>query len=165
MRYQLNESRSQSIDYKMAETNESSGQVAIVQDDDNANSISSVDNQHRANPGSVGDDINATAGGGGLFGYSQLHVAASNGQAALLKLLLAENSSDVNGKTDYGGYTPLHLAASAGRAECIKELLKCHKTDIHVTDAFGRTPLETAEQNFKTTVATLLRSHGKNLAC
>ena len=71
----------------------------------------------------------------------------------------------MNSKTVDGGYTPLHLAASAGQAECIKELLKCHKTDIHMTDAFGITPLETAEQNFKTTITTLLCSHGKNLAC
>ena len=151
----------------MAETNESSDIDQVVQKGDSANSIRSVDNQHRSNPAkSVGDD--AVAGVSyPLFGYSQLHVAASNGQAAVLKLLLAENpkSSDVNGKTDAGGYTPLHLAASAGHAECIKELLKYHKTDIHMTDAFGRTPLQTAEQNLKTTVATLLRIHGKNLAC
>ena len=68
----------------------------------------------------------------------------------------------MNGKTVDGGYTPLHLAASAGHAECVEELLQCHKTDIHVTDAFGRTPLETARKaNFKINVAKLLRTHGK----
>ena len=112
---------------------------------------------------SFGGDIDVPAGARGLFGYSKLHAAASNGHAAVLKLHLSEdpNSSDVNGKTVDGGYTPLHLAASAGHADCVEELLTYHKTHMHVTDAFGRTPLETAEQNFKNDVAKLLRSHGK----
>ena len=115
-----------------------------------------------------GRDIDIVTSARGLFGYSKLHAAASNGQAHLLKLLLPddsnEHSKDVNGKTVDGGYTPLHLAASAGHVECVEELLNCHETDMHVTDAFGRTPLETAEQNFKNDVAMLLRSHGKLLA-
>ena len=100
----------------------------------------------------------------GLFGYTKVHEAASSGDAILLKSLLYDdsNGNDVNGKTVDGGYTPLHLAASAGHAECVEELLKYHKTDMHVTDAFSRTPLETAEQNFKNDVAKLLRSHGKS---
>ena len=72
------------------------------------------------------------------------------------------NTDDVNGKTVDGGYTPLRLAASAGHVDCVEELLKYHKTDMHVTDAFSRTPLETAKQNFKSDVAKLLRSYGKN---
>ena len=151
----------------MAATNEQ-----VIQEGDNEVANNSGNNQQGANdetigtdhPESLGDDA-ATAGARGLFGYSKLHAAASNGQAAVLKLLLVEdsNSSDVNGKTVDGGYTPLHLAASAGHEDCVEELLQYHKTDIHVTDAFGRTPLETAEQNFKTDVAKLLRTHGKNL--
>ena len=150
----------------MAVISESSEQVIQEGDNEIANN-----NQQGANDEandadrleSLGDDA-AVAGARGLFGYSKLHAAASNGHANSLKLLLAEdpNSSDVNGKTVDGGYTPLHLAASAGHAECVEELLQCHKTDIHVTDAFGRTPLETAEQNFKNDVAQLLRTHGKN---
>ena len=100
-----------------------------------------------------------------LFGYSKLHAAASRGDSRLLKSLLSDdsNSSDVNGKTVDGGYTPLHLAASAGHKDCVKELLKCHKIDINSTDAFGRTPLEAAEQNSKFGVAKLLRNYGRCL--
>ena len=147
----------------MAETNESRQSDKVLQEGDNE---VTNDNQQGANdashPENLGDDA-ATAGARGLFGYSKLHAAASNGHANSLKIFLAEdpNSSDVNGKTVDGGYTPLHLAASAGHAECVEELLQCHKTDIHVTDAFGRTPLETAKQNFKIDVAKLLRTHGK----
>ena len=43
----------------------------------------------------------------------------------------------------------------------LKNYCSVTKQDIHVTDAFDRTPLETAEQNFKNDVAKLLRTHGK----
>ena len=126
-----------------------------------------INQQENNNPQvleTFGQDIDVVTSARGLFGYSKLHAAASSGQASLLKLFLSDDSNvhskDVNGKTVDGGYTPLHLAASAGHKECVEELLNCHKTDMHVTDAFGRTPLETAEQNFKNDVAMLLRSHG-----
>ena len=69
----------------------------------------------------------------------------------------------MNGKTFISGYTPLHLAASAGHADCVEELLKYHKVDMHVTDAFGRTPLRIAENNSRNDIAELLRSYGKSL--
>ena len=93
----------------------------------------------------LGEDATLDAAARGLFGYSKLHAAASNGQHESLNLLLEDpaNISDINGITVDGGYTPLHLAASAGHDKCVAELLKCDEADIHVTDAFGRTPLET----------------------
>ena len=112
---------------------------------DHSKSISEVDSRSR-----------------GLFGYTQLHLAASSGNAELVDFLLSDSSNlNVNNKTVDGGYTPLHLAASAGHTNCVKKLLKSHNTSLHVTDAFGRTPLQTAEQHNKTDVAKSLRSHGK----
>ena len=99
----------------------------------------------------------------GLFGYSPLHAASSNGHHEVLKLLLKYEDEHVNGKTVDGGYTPLHLAASAGHVDCVKVLLEHEKIDTSVTDAFGRTPLDTAEQNIKSDVAKLLRSYGKKM--
>ena len=100
-----------------------------------------------------------------LFGYSELHKAASNGDISILKSLLYDNSnvSDVNGKTTDGGYTPLHLAALTGHADCVEELISCNKVDICATDAFGRTPLETAKQSFKSDVVNLLQNYGRCL--
>lgn len=115
----------------------------------------------------LGDDVAAGASGY-LFGYTKLHVAASDGKVESLKSFLSDDSShsNVNSKTVNGGYTALHLAASAGHVDCVEELLKCQTTDVHVTDDFGKTPLETAGQNSKTDVAKLLRSHGKDfIAC
>ena len=99
----------------------------------------------------------------GLFGYSPLHAASSNGHYEVLKVLLKCEKADldINSKTVDGGYTPLHLAASGGHLDCVNLLLQYDKIDMNVTDAFGRTPLETAEQNFKIDVANLLRSRGK----
>ena len=117
---------------------------------------------HFGSSGTVRDTRSRSRGDTrGLFGYSILHTAASNGQADLLESFLSKDSSNVNSKTVDGGYTPLHLAALAGHTDCVEELLKFENTDIHVADAFDRTPLVAAEQNFKTDVARLLRSHGK----
>jgi len=96
----------------------------------------------------------------GLFNYNPLHAAASNGHHKIVTLLV-EFGADVNCKTVDDGYTPLHLAASAGHVNSVRALLAFDKTDVHVTDAFGRTAMEIAEQNFKTDVAKSLRSNGK----
>ena len=134
-----------------------------VKSDDKITSSDQPSDQQKTGDLTSFVEQSAVFGASGLFGHSKLHSAASNGQDAVLNSLLAENPDGVNSKTVDGGYTPLHLAASAGHVECVKELLEYHKTDIHVTDAFGRTPLEIAEQYFRTTVATLLRSSGKYL--
>ena len=75
--------------------------VAVQVDNDDVNNQQGI-NDHQE---SFGGDIDVLTGARGLFGYSKLHAAASNGQAAVLKLLSAEdpNSSDVNGKTVDGG--------------------------------------------------------------
>ena len=107
---------------------------------------------------------NEQTGAEGLFGYSPLHAASSNGHHEVLKSLLKyKEDLDVNRKTVDGGYTPLHLAASSGHIDCVNVLLEHKEIDTNVTDAFGRTPLDTAEQNFKNDVAKLLRTYGKKI--
>ena len=135
-------------------------------ENNDGNRQETVDNDTSVHFGSSGRvrDTRSRGDTRGLFGYSILHTAASNGQADLLKSFLPKDSSNVNSKTVDGGYTPLHLAALAGHTDCVEILLKCENIDIHVADAFDRTPLVAAEQNFKTDVARLLRSHGKYIA-
>ena len=52
----------------------------------------------------------------GLFGYSILHSAASNGQAASLESFLSKDSSNVNSKTVDGGYTPVTSISGFSRS-------------------------------------------------
>jgi ankyrin repeat protein len=69
-----------------------------------------------------GADVNATQHGG----WTALHAAAQNGDAALAALLL-ERRANVNARND-GGQTPLVLAEEAGQLE-VAELLRRHAGD------------------------------------
>ena len=89
----------------MVAINESNKQVIQEGDNEIANNNREAANDAVVDhPESLGNNA-ATAGARGLFGYSKLHAAASNGQAAVLKVLLTEdpNSSDINDKTVDGG--------------------------------------------------------------
>ena len=146
-----------------SDEDEMSIEQVISEERSSSNDINQVTTNHLER---LGHSDGVAAGASGyLFGYTKLHVAASDGQVELLKSLLSDDSSnnDVNGKTVNGGYTALHLAASAGHVDCVEELLKCRTTNLHVTDDFGKTPLETAEQNSKSDAAKLLRSHGERI--
>ena len=81
----------------------------------------------------------------------------------MLKSLLSDHVlvGDVNRKTFDGGYAPLHLAVVAGRVGCVEELLKCSRTESDITDFYGRTPLDYAEEYYRKDVAKLLRGNSK----
>ena len=94
----------------------------------------------------------------GIFGYTPLHEAVSNGHLDILKLLLRKQA-DVNSRAN-SGYTPLHLAASLGHVNCVRVLLD-NGADIANTDEYGKTPIQTAELSSKHEVVKVLRSAGK----
>ena len=94
----------------------------------------------------------------GVFGYTPLHEAVSNGHSSILKLLLRYNG-DVNSRAN-SGYTPLHLAASSGHTNCVRVLLD-NGADIANTDEYGKTPIQTAELSSKHGVVKVLKSAGK----
>ena len=94
----------------------------------------------------------------GLFGYTPIHEAVSNGHSKVLQLLL-EHEGDPNCRAN-SGYTPLHLAACSGNVDCVWVLLD-YNADITSKDVHGNTPLQTAELSSKYNVTKALRSAGK----
>ncbi|XP_069112832.1 ankyrin repeat domain-containing protein 27-like isoform X2 [Argopecten irradians] len=77
-------------------------------------------------------------------GYTALHIAALNGQAHLIDVLI-KNGALVNA-SDYLSYTPLHLACQKGHQNII--LLLVHfNADCTQTDGEGNTPLHLCVDN------------------
>ena len=94
----------------------------------------------------------------GVFGYTPVHEAVSNGHSKVLELLL-QHKGDPNCRAN-SGYTPLHLAASSGHVDCVRVLLD-NNADISSTDEYGKTPLQTAELSAKHCVVKVLKSAGE----
>jgi len=93
----------------------------------------------------------------GVYGYTPLHEAVSNGHCDMLDMLV-EHGADVNCRAN-SRYTPLHLAASRGDVDCVRVLLN-QDADIYAVDEFGKTPIRTAELIGKQTVVKVLKSEG-----
>ena len=93
----------------------------------------------------------------GWKGSTVLHIAALNGHAEVLDLLLCEGG-DVNSR-DGDSCIALHLAAQMGHSECTKVLLH-HKVDITMTNIAGRTAKQIALHRSNRRIVTLLQSEG-----
>ncbi|XP_060075330.1 ankyrin repeat domain-containing protein 27-like [Ylistrum balloti] len=77
-------------------------------------------------------------------GYTALHIAALNGQAHLIDVLIKHGA--VVNASDYLSYTPLHLACQKGHQNII--LLLVHfNADCTQTDGEGNTPLHLCVDN------------------
>ena len=101
----------------------------------------------------------------GVFGFTPLHEAVSNGNNEILEYLLNRRIetpryqiSPVNCKAN-SGYTALHLAAGNGHMDCVKTLIK-HNADISILDVYKKTPKETARMNSKSAITLLLHGEG-----
>ncbi len=95
----------------------------------------------------------------GVIRDTPLWTAASSGQEAVVKLLLATGKVDPDAK-DSDGRTPLWTAASKGQEAVVKLLLATGKVDPDV-EYHGRTPLWTAVSGGHETVVKLLLATGK----
>lgn len=86
-------------------------------------------------------------------GQSPLMMAAVQGDAEMLKLLLAAKA-DVNQQSTIG-FTPLMYAILEGNRECVEILIKSG-ADVRHQSSNGTTPLQLAERLKKTEIAALL---------
>eukprot|EP00045_Choanoeca_perplexa_P018037 m.276099 g.276099 ORF g.276099 m.276099 type:complete len:421 (-) comp17693_c2_seq4:5972-7234(-) len=89
-------------------------------------------------------------------GETKLHMAASRGDASLVRMLIAQGAYiDIQ---DFAGWTPLHEACAQGHTEVVDELLK-HGASTAVIGPEGVRPLhDAAEMGFGAIVETLLRN-------
>jgi ankyrin repeat protein len=98
------------------------------------------------------------------FGWSAAHVAATEGNAMLLRLLL-EKGADVNrvcvckGFLDARDWTPLMMAARRGRTEVV-ELLLASGADLRQVNSRGATPLHQAVEGDTTAIVQALLDKG-----
>src|SRR5204863_250001 len=61
------------------------------------------------------------------------HLAAESGYDEVVRLLIAENRTDINIKGE-SGQTPLHWAAESGHIEVVRFLIAKFRTDINADD-------------------------------
>ncbi|XP_067279320.1 ankycorbin isoform X2 [Pseudorasbora parva] len=89
-------------------------------------------------------------------GKSALHVAATQGQAECLAVILA-HGADVS-LQDASGFTALHLAAKNNHPECAKKLLQT-KCVVDAPDSSGKMALHHAAASGNTVIVQLLCEH------
>jgi ankyrin repeat protein len=90
-------------------------------------------------------------------GWTPLHHAAFNGQAAMISTLVAHGATV--DATDKDGSTALHAAASAGSPDAIEALLQ-NKAKIDAPDHEGNSPLQDAvDARSSAAIEALLKHH------
>jgi ankyrin repeat protein len=104
---------------------------------------------------SAGADVNAIDDD---WGMTPLILAADDAHIKVAELLIA-NGADLNSKSRSVSMTSLHAAACDNQKE-ITALLIVKGADINAKDSNGKTPLNYAEEEKNTDLATLLRKHG-----
>jgi cytohesin len=92
-------------------------------------------------------------------GLTPLHLAARNGQRAIVELLLSDGADIAASEKSFDGMTALHEAALEGHQEIV-ELLLAKGAGIDAVDRRGRTPLDRATSKGRGDVVALLRSKG-----
>ncbi|GAA5885473.1 hypothetical protein JCM6882_009633 [Rhodosporidiobolus microsporus] len=76
-------------------------------------------------------------------GYWPQHLAAREGHAGVLSLLVSLGGADIDVPDKYSQATPLCHAASEGHEECVSVLLRAG-ADVHSLDEFKRSPIHYA---------------------
>ena len=92
-------------------------------------------------------------------GLTPLHLAARNGQRAVVEVLLSHGADIAASEKNREGMTALHEAALEGHQEVV-ELLLAMGANIDAADRRGRTPLDRATSKGGGNVVALLQSKG-----
>ncbi|GAA6006343.1 hypothetical protein JCM11491_004921 [Sporobolomyces phaffii] len=97
-------------------------------------------------------------------GYWPQHLAAREGHAGVLKLLVGATRgfSGIDVPDKYSQSTPLSHAASEGHVESVRVLLKAG-SDVHAQDEFRRTPIHYAAWQGHIEIVNLLLAAGATL--
>lgn len=96
-------------------------------------------------------------------GWTALHIAARNGNAEVVRFLLAQPDLDVNAKNKWKS-TPLMIAAGSGNLAIIDLLLHHPGTAIDLqAEYYGRTALIEASVRGHIAVVKALVTHGANV--
>ncbi|CAK9188041.1 unnamed protein product [Ilex paraguariensis] len=77
------------------------------------------------------------------YGYTPVHVAASNGDLETLRTLIETNKNECLRRDKHGG-TPLHAAARRGRVEALKVILEACPEKVKMVTVPGENCLHTA---------------------
>jgi ankyrin repeat protein len=94
-----------------------------------------------------------------ITGSTPLHVACRAGNKAIVELLIAAKAQ-VNAKSgDEDEETALHIAVRKNDIETAQVLLE-HKADVQAKTAGGRTPMDLATKNGRSTMIKLLKKYG-----
>jgi len=104
-----------------------------------------------------GADVNAAQGDG----MTALHWAATNGDAALMQMLLSAGAN-IRATTRLGGITPLLMASQGGHAQVVAALLAAG-ADANSSTATGATALMLAARSGNTETVTRLVETGADL--
>ncbi|MCA7009972.1 ankyrin repeat domain-containing protein [Wolbachia endosymbiont of Tribolium confusum] len=89
-----------------------------------------------------------------------LHIAAQNGLAEVVKVLLDTQKIEVDAKDNTFGNTALQAAAQNGHTKIVELLISTKKVDVNTTDKNNFTPLYSAAQNGHKAVAKVLLDNG-----
>lgn len=140
--------------------------------DSDQDSSYSVDNESLERPHTTEKPRDIVTGGSGRWadfdlqgerGTDKLLVAATNGNAQMVDILVEEKGINVNA-TDSRGQTALSRAAERGHKDVVQALLKSPRVDPEQKDkVFNRTPLSWAAGNGHADIVNLLLRAGSDV--